>query len=645
MLGNPNCGKTTLFNSLTGTYQKVGNWAGVTTEKKIGRYKKDKKVEIIDLPGIYSLSANSDDERAVLDYLKGNKNLSVINIVDGTNLERNLYLTCRLAELNLPVTIAVNYSDDLKINGISFNAEALSKTFGVPVVMISALKGENIDKLVITAKNNDKKIHLNGLKDYKGDNYSAKIYKFIEENIKNIVIKTPTKAEKFTLKADKILTHKIWGIPIFVCIITLVYFLSLKIGGLGTQTIESVVSLLEDAIYNGLISLNLRSWAIELSLAIVRGLGAVLSFLPQILVLFLFLTIIEQSGYSARISFILDNIFRKIGLGGKSVIPLTLGCGCAVTAIMATRTIESESEKRMAIFLAPIMPCGAKMAVFGWFSYKLFGGSALIATSTYLISIISVALFGSILKNFKCFQMKNQTFLLEIPPLRVPSMKDILCVLFQKCKDFISKAGTVILGISVLVWFLQNFGIKGYLGDLIAQNPQNIEHSFLYLIGNALKFIFYPLGFGNPEATVSIFAGFMAKEAVIETLTILTNDVSTLFLTPFSAYAFMVFVLLSPPCMASIISAKRELKSAKWLAFMLVFQSLSAYFVAFFINTFGLIILSKNGLIYSTIVGIIGIVTVLVCIIKCFKAGKCGNCTACKKGRICRKRENLNTTI
>ncbi len=651
LLGNPNCGKTTLFNRLTGTYQKVGNWSGVTTEKKLGFYKKDKRITIVDLPGVYSLSATTDDERAVTDYLKSTPPKAVINIVDGTNLERNLYLTTLLGMLKIPTVIAVNMADDLEKNGLKLDVALLSKTFGVPVIPVSALKNINIDRLMSEAMSCAAIPILPDLSSETGNDKTSKAYSFIERLVSSALTRRKTRGERWTERADKIFTHKIWGIPLFFAVITLVYYLSTRIGGWLGNALQSPLFALEKAVTARLVALSAREWAISLVSTLISGVGTVLTFLPQILVLFALLTFLEESGYSARVAFILDRTFRTVGLSGKSVIPLTVSCGCTVTGLMSTRTIESIKEKRITIFLSPFMPCSAKMAVFAWFSSYIFNGNPLVASSMYLLSIFSVILFGRILSRIKAFGNGDDgTFLLEIPTLRLPSAKDVLLALWEKVKDFILKAGTIILAVGVLLWFLQSFGFRGYIG---AENGG--EGSFLYYIGEGLKYLFYPLGFGNWQSAVAVLSSILAKEAVIETLTLVTASPSTLFSNGYSAYAFMAFILLSPPCIASIAQGKRELKSGKWLALMLFFQTVAAYLVALSINLVGVIITYCDGLIFSIIIVIISLLSSSVAV-RLTRRARCHACQGggkglynvktCKGGtQACRTKTKRYTTI
>jgi len=621
LIGNPNSGKTTLFNILTGTYQKTGNWTGVTTEKKEGYYRKDKNIKIVDLPGIYSISSGVAEEKVVVSYLKNNHPNAIINIVDGTNLERNLYLTTELLELGIPIIIAVNMYDDLLKNDIKLNVETMQKVLGVKIVPISALKNLNIDLLIKEVTSDIKTPHGLILSEFSNKETSSKRFSFIESHIKSFLIKKETKAERITQKIDNICTNKFLALPIFFSVITLVYFLSINVGGLLSEYIENLSVSLSGIVRNFLYKRGSFEWVVSLFCdAVINGLGTVLSFLPQILILFALITIIEQSGYASRIAFILDKFFRGIGLSGKSVIPLIVSCGCTVNGIMATRTIENEKERKCTIYLTPFMPCGAKMAVFAFFAYKFFNGRAIVATAMYFLSIITIAISGLILKRFNPFYGTERGFILEMPTYRVPSFKDVFFVLKEKVKEFMLKAGSVILLVSVLLWVLMNFGLSGYTNG-------KVENSFIYYIGNLIKYIFYPLGFGSWQASVSILTGLMAKEAVIETLEI--TGATAIFNNGFSAFSFMTFVLLSPHCVASIATAKRELNDRKSLCFMLMFQTLIAYFVSLIINFIGLLV--NNGLILCSIIVIITI-SIVFFTIKILRKRKCKLCKVCVKG-------------
>ena len=598
LVGNPNCGKTSLFNELTGLSQKVGNWSGVTTEKKEGFLLSNKKIRIIDLPGIYSLSAKSIDEKVVIEYLSKSKPSAIINVLDGTNLERNLYLTLELIKLNIPMVIAINFCDELIINGITVNHTFLQSIFGVKTLEISAKKKTNLQKLLEYAYKAKKPDLKNVV-----SNKSLVSREFISKNIDKIISKQQTKRQKITEQIDSILLHKVWSIPIFALTIFFVYFISSFLGGQLSDFLGLIIENFTLNTKHAMLNAGFSEWAISLvTQAIIKGVGSVLSFAPQILILFFFITIMEESGYATRISFIFDSIFRKVGLGGKSLIPLAMSCGCAVTGIMATRTIENESERKMTVFLTPFMPCGAKIVVFSWFSYCFFNDSPLISTSLYFLSIFCVALFGQLLKRLKIFKNEGSLFILEMPLLRFPSIKNILLALWEKFKDFTFRSGTVIFLISIALWILSNFGINGYSTD--------ITKSFLYLFGNAIKYIFYPLGFGNWQASVSIITGLFAKEAVVETLEIIAPSLNSLFSNYFSVYAFMSFVLLSPPCLASIICAKNELNNNKQFVLMLLFQFISAYIIALTIVLIGRIITFTNGLIFLLLLVII--ITILL---------------------------------
>lgn len=630
LIGNPNCGKTSLFNILTGSYQKVGNWSGVTTEKKEGFYKKNKKIKIIDLPGLYSLNAKTDDEKAVTDYLKNNKPSLIVNVIDATNLERNLFLTCEVVKLGIPVVIAINFYDELLKNKISVDIYKLKELFGVEIIPISAKKGLNIDVLEKTfLKTNE--IGKGILLDYNLDQSKSIISHYVKDIIKYKI----TRTEIVTEKLDNILLNKYFGIPIFFIVILTTYFLSMKLGGYFSSYILNFFDTFGDITALSMSNVGLSNWFIDLFVnAVMKGVGAVLAFMPQILILFLLMTIIEESGYATRITFIFDRIFRGFGLGGKSVIPIILSSGCAVTGILATKTIDSPKERQMTVFLSSFMPCGAKMAVFSWFSYVFFDGNPFVATSLYFIGLFSIVLFGFILNKFKYFINKNQFFLMEMPLLRMPSIKNILRVLWEKVKDFAYKSGTVIFAVSVIIWFLSNFGIYGY--------TTQVEKSFLYSFGNIIKYIFYPLGFCNWESAISVVTGLFAKEAVVETFELLNCNLENLFVNKFSVYAFMVFVLLSPPCAACVSTARNELKNKKSFIFMLCFQFFAGYSVALLIVLIGKLFTLGIGLIFSFIIGIIILIIAFIIIFN--KKHHCKRCFMCK-GEECLKNTKLNTII
>lgn len=636
LIGNPNCGKTTLFNSLTGTYQKTGNWTGVTVDKKHGEYKKDSDIKIVDLPGLYSLTAKSNDERIVIDYVKNSKPTAIINVVDGTNLERNLFLSLELSSLNIPTVIAVNMIDRLDKNKIKFNIDALKHFLGVPVVAISALKGDNLGDLIKIALENKKTVKRHDLSLYKGESDTERRYKLIESQINGIIERKITREQKFTEKIDNVLMNGVWGFIVFFCVLTLIYLISIKLGGLLGGVVGGLFESAENHVKVYLNFYGVPELLISMLCdAVISGIGAVLSLLPQILILFFLLSLLDESGYSSRIAFLLDRIFSVFGLSGKSLVPMIVSCGCTVAGLSATRSIEDDGQRRLSVFLTPFMPCGAKMAVFGFLSFALFGGSAIVATSMYFLSILCVCIFGFLLKRFKVFSSSEGGFILEIPTLKIPSAKNVLSVLIEKLKEFIFKVGTTIFLLSVSLWALKSFGFSGFVGN-------NADQSFLFDIGNLVKYIFYPLGFGNWQASVSIVSGIFAKEGIVETLNIVCTDTASLFYNGFSAYAFMCFILLSPPCIASIATAKRELASKKLLTIMLIFQFLSAYALSFIINLTGFLIESATGLILSLIIVIISIVIIAV-IIKTRKSA-CANCAYCIKGENkCQKAKRYTT--
>ena len=636
LVGNPNCGKSTLFNALTFERQRVGNWTGVTNEVKKAKYKKNKEIEIVDLPGIYSQSATTSDAKAAINYLKSNKNTIIINVIDSTNLKRNLYLTCELIRLQKPIVLAVNMCDIIKKNGQKFNKDLLSKRLGVPVVEISALKNYNLDKLIdiaISSKQIPKPIMLDN---YKGDEYQ-KFYSFIND-VANGIITGKQNVSKLSITADKILMHNIFGIPLFFLVMTAVYYLSINLGGIFGGVISNAFDALSKLVEARLDYLGVGEWLISLCCdAIINAVGGILSFLPQILILFTLLALIEDSGYAARIVYLFDGFFRKFGLGGKSLMPMIVCCGCTVTGLMSTRIIEGKKERIMTIFLSPFMPCGAKTAVFAYFASAFFNGNALVAVSMYFLGIISVGVFGLILKRTNYFKKSNDFFVMEIPPFRAPSVKNVLNVILEKVKEFLTKAALAVFCVSVFLWLLMSVGVNGYVGE-------KIEDSFLYFIGNAIAWIFYPLGFSSWQTSVALLSGTFAKEAIVETLELIANNSQQFFNTTYSAYAFMAFVLLSPPCIASLATAHKELNSKKLFVLMCAFQFSAAYLVAFIINLLGVLFCSFTNLILSLIIVIIVLMSVIFAIKRLSKSG-CINCAHnCYGDKKCNKKVKRFTT-
>ena len=622
LAGNPNCGKTSLFNLLTGKNERVGNRAGVSVESKVGRYKKDKTVTLIDLPGTYSLKSVSSDERVVTDFFTDYSGV-IVSVLDGMNLERGLRLTSELTRLQIPMVIAINFCDEMKKRGIKIDLSAMERAFGVPIVLISARKNIGIDRLMTAV--NSAKVPINILPE-KQDDIISKIVKTALKD--NSVVK-----DTFTDKADRVLLNKYLGIPFFALIMVAVYYFTAVVGGFFGDGILGAISALSVSVKNALKLQGANEWFIGLICgAVIGGVGEVLSFLPQILVLFFLLAVMEETGYLSRAAFLFDGLMEKVGLGGKSLIALGVSCGCSVSGIMSTRTIENERTKRLTVMLSPFMPCGAKTAVFAWFSGLIFGGNPFITASLYFLSVFSVAFFGAVLKRFNRFK-GGGGLIMEIPVLRLPSVRGVFGALKEKTADFILKAGSVIFVVSVCVWFLQSFGIHGYAYD--------ITDSFLFFIGDKIKFIFIPLGFGTWQCSVAVISSAFAKEAVIQTLSMIAENPAALFLSGYSAYAFMAFILLMPPCAAALTTAKRELNNRKDFYFMLFFQFSAAYLVAFIINITGVLLENYGYLFIPLTCTVFGFI-ISVLVIKKTRRNGCRDCRLCG-GEKCRKKK-VNTT-
>lgn len=621
LVGNPNCGKTTLYNLLTGKRERVGNRAGVTVGEKRSPYKKDKSVTVTDLPGTYSLKAASLDEKAVTEYLAFSDDV-IVNVIDGSYIGRSLRLTAELALLNKPMVVAINMCDELEKRGIKIDEKKLSEKLGVPVVKISAAKNLNVAALMETAiKRARVPIPIAG-----GDADA-----FIAETVKSCVRYSGEKAT-FTDKADRILMNAHIGIPLFILIIICVYLLTSLIGGFLGGIISDVFAAIKKSLYARLAGGG-NSWFFDLTCnAVIGGVGAVLSFLPQICVLFFLLEILEECGYMSRAAFLLDGIMQKVGLGGKSLIALGVSCGCTVGGIMTTRTVEDDKRRKLTVFLAPFMPCGAKTAVFAWMSGLLFGGNPFVSASMYFISVCAVAVFGAVLK--KPFKISEKSrFIMEIPVLRAPSLRGIAGVLREKVADFTLKAGSVIFAVSVAVWFLQHFGTNGYTTE--------VSGSFLFFIGDKIKYLFVPLGFGSWEIAVAAVTGILARESVIQTLTVVSASPAALFSSAYAAFGFMAFVLMMPPCVAALGAAKSELKCRKEFAVMIIFQILAAYSVSLIINLFGMAAEAAGwAFLPLTIIAAGFIISVIVII----KRRGCSGCAACGVKK-CVKRGKANTTL
>lgn len=674
LVGNPNCGKTTLFNELTGSKQYVGNWPGVTVEKKEGEVLNSKgEVVVVDLPGIYSLSPYSMEEIIARDFIIEEKPDLIINIVDATNLERNLYLSLQLAELGTPMVIALNMIDIVEKRGDIIDYSLLSSLLGITIIPISASKNIGINKLlsvaqheIVHAKNPYHfDMHTNSgtiPKIYTGIVKTAveQVEKIIKENcilhglplrwsavklieddkptleklnlsctqisclgaiiesleaenidremaiadqkykyicsIREKVLKRGVNSDDITIsdKIDKVVTNKYLAIPFFFGIMGFIFYITFgPIGSFFTDTIEEfIIPVFIEHTRNFLISLNASSWAVGLVCdGILGGVGTVLTFFPQILILFFFMSLLEDSGYMARAAFVMDKMFHSLGLSGKSFVPLIMGFGCSVPAIMATRTLETEKDRRLTAMLVPFMSCGAKMFVYSLFIVAFFPTHKwLIVSSLYLLGII-VAMVCAFILQKTVLKGAHAPFILELPPYRMPTAKTLSLHLWEKVKDFLTKAGTVLLGASIVIWFCQYY-------DFSLNHVQDSSQSILGVIGGFIAPIFTPLGFGNWEASVALLSGFVAKESIVSSLGILYGAGSSESLvsvlnnvfTPASAYSFMVFCLLSIPCVAAVITLFKEMKSVKWASLSLIMQMCVSWIVTFIVYNIALIV-------------------------------------------------------
>ena len=665
LAGNPNCGKTTLFNNLTGSNQYVGNWPGVTVEKKEGKLKGEKDVIIQDLPGIYSLSPYTLEEVVSRTYLVKEKPDAILNIIDGTNIERNLYLTTQLIELGIPVVMAVNMIDLVRKNGDKIDLKKLSAELGCQAVEISALKGEGTEAAakaamaaakagkagelphVFTGSVEHAIAHIEESIQGKVDDrflrwYAVKLFErddkvmdelklpsdltaHIDQHIKDCeaemdddaesiitnqryayingvvdkAVKKKARVEHLTVsdKIDQIVTNRILALPIFAVIMYLMYSLSVgtsiadggwAIGTFATDWTNDVLfgEIVPNALGGFLESIGVAGWLYGLIMdGIVAGVGAVLGFVPQMLVLFFLLSILEDVGYMSRVAFIMDRIFRKFGLSGKSFIPVLVGTGCGVPGVMASRTIENERDRRMTIMTTCFIPCGAKMPIIGLIAGAVFGGSSLVAVSAYFIGMAAIICSGIILKKTKAFAGDPAPFVMELPAYHWPSLKGVLRHMWERAAAFIKKAGTVIFLAVTLIWFLQTFNFRL---EMVEQNE-----SILASIGNVLAPIFAPLGWGDWRAAVAAISGLIAKENIVGTMGILYSGSGSAYasigaaFTPLAGYSFLAFNLLCAPCFAAIGAIKREMNSAKWTWFAIGYQCLFAYAVALMIFQIG----------------------------------------------------------
>ena len=672
LAGNPNSGKTTLFNALTGSNQFVGNWPGVTVEKKEGKLKKHEGIIITDLPGIYSLSPYTPEEIVARNYLVGERPDAIINLVDGTNLERNLYLTTQLLELGIPVAIAVNMMDIVRKNGDIINIEALSKALGCEIVEISALKGTGIaeaaEKAIEAAKNRSFKIprhifsgaaehaiaHIEEavVHDLPAEQqrwYATKIFErdekvlelmkipeatlaHIEEDIVAAEQELDDDADSIIIndrynyissiigrcykkkhnglttsdKIDKILTNRWLALPIFAVIMFAIYYISVTtVGTWVTDWTNDVLfgEIVLPASESFLVSVNCAPWLQSLLLdGIISGVGAVLGFVPQMLVLFLFLAFLEACGYMSRIAFLMDKVFRKFGLSGKSFIPILVGTGCGVPGIMASRTIENEPDRRMTIITTTFTPCGAKLPIVALIAGALFDDAWWVAPSAYFIGIAAIILSGIVLKKTKMFTSEPSPFVMELPAYHMPTPLNVLSSMWERGWSFIKKAGTVILLSSVVLWFLQSFGVENGAFGMV----EDLNNSVLAIIGSTISMLFAPLGFGNWQSAVAIVTGLIAKENVVATFSVLYGIGETGDLSALAGYAFLVFNLLCAPCFAAIGAIRREMNSAKWTWFAIGYQTFLAYIVSLCIY--------QIGSAFTGNLNVIGLIVSLICI-------------------------------
>lgn len=678
LAGNPNCGKTTLFNALTGSNQFVGNWPGVTVEKKEGKLKGHKDVTITDLPGIYSLSPYTLEEVVARNYLINERPDAILNIVDGTNIERNLYLSTQLMELGIPVIMAVNMMDIVEKNGDKIHIDKLAKSLGCEVVEISALKGTGVqkaaEKAVVLAekKNRNIPVHkfasevekvlesieekLSGIVPEEQKRFfaikllerddkiseqvsnlpdvSAEIAKIEEEmdddtesiitNERYVYISsiidhcfTRGKKDKVTTsdKIDRIVTNRFLALPIFAAIMFIVYYVSVTtVGTWATDWANdgvfgdgwSLFGLVDVpgvpvVIGNLLDAVNCAPWLEGLILdGIVAGVGAVLGFVPQMLVLFIFLAFLESCGYMARVAFIMDRIFRKFGLSGKSFIPMLIGTGCGVPGVMASRTIENDRDRKMTIMTTTFIPCGAKLPIIALIAGALFGGASWVAPSAYFVGIAAIICSGIILKKTKMFSGEPAPFVMELPAYHMPTVSNVLRSMWERGWSFIKKAGTVILLSTIVVWFTSYFGWVD--GQFRMLEDLELDHSILARVGSAVAWIFAPLGWGNWKSAVAAITGLVAKENVVGTFGILygfsevAEDGTEIWgslagsMTAVAAYSFLVFNLLCAPCFAAMGAIKREMNNAKWFWFAIGYQTLLAYVVSLCVYQIGTLV-------------------------------------------------------
>ena len=702
LAGNPNCGKTTLFNALTGSNQFVGNWPGVTVEKKEGKLKGHKDVTIMDLPGIYSLSPYTLEEVVARNYLINERPDAIINIVDGTNIERNLYLSTQIMELGIPVVMAVNMMDLVEKAGDKIHTDKLSKLLGCEVVEISALKGTGIQKAAEKAislaerKNEVTPVHefdskvedaitavgtmlgmdipeaqkrffaikllekddkikeqmksvpdvsaeIKTLEDAFDDDTESIITNERYVYISSIIGKCVTKGQKGGMtvsdKIDRIVTNRWLALPIFAVVMFIVYYVSITtVGGFLTDWTNDVLfgDIIPPAIEKALVAVNCADWLQGLILdGIVAGVGAVLGFVPQMLVLFIFLAFLEGCGYMARVAFIMDRIFRKFGLSGKSFIPMLIGSGCGVPGIMASRTIESDRDRKMTIMTTTFVPCGAKLPIIALIAGAFFNNAGWVAWSAYFVGVAAIICSGIILKKTKMFSGEPAPFVMELPAYHMPTVGNVLRSMWERGWSFIKKAGTIILLSTIILWFLMSFGwVDGKFGMLDAEQ---LNDSILASIGNVIAPIFAPLGWTKAgegwKMAVAAITGLIAKENVVATFGMLfgfaevAEDGSEIWgnlaqvMTPIAAYGFLVFNLLCAPCFAAMGAIKREMNNVKWFWFAIGYQCGLAYIVSLCIYQFGTLF-TGGGFGLWTVVAVVLLIAFLYMLFRPYKESK-----------------------
>ena len=591
LLGNPNVGKTTLFNSLTGSNQKVGNWPGVTVDRKEGSYK---HMKIVDLPGIYAMDTFSNEEKISKNFLKTEDVDLIVNIVDGSNLERNLYLTMQLKEFKKPMVILVNMIDVATKKGVNIDYNALEKSFKAKVIPIIASKEKGLDGIFQFLDKKDYSDFLDTEEYSFSDEKEA--YNYIGNKLKKCMkINENNDKLNTSQKIDKVVLNPYLAYPIFIGIMLLMFqFTFAWVGQPLSDLLDGFVADTLMPFVSNLLS-NTAPWFQSLIVdGIISGVGGILVLLPVIIALFFCLNILEDSGYMARVAFIMDTFMRRIGLSGKAFIPMITGFGCSVPGIMAARTLESEKDRKLTALLIPFMSCNAKLPVYVIFAAVFFPNNAtFVIASLYILGILMAFLIGLIFKN-TLFKKDEEPFIMELPEYKIPDAKSVFKELSSKTLGFLKKAGTIIFAMSVLIWFLQNFNFTGLVSD--------IEDSFLFNIGSFIAPIFKPLGFGSWEASVSILTGIMAKETVISTMEVIyAGDLAAILpyhFTALSAFAFMVFVLLYTPCMSAIGTIKKEF-GGKFTIFSVLMQLTVAWIGAFLIFNIGSFFIASRGKFYG----------------------------------------------